>query len=62
MDSNKVMHEARGTFTAMNALRALKLAGVANEPLKKIVLKWGCNLLDLGLWKISHFDAGKRLR
>jgi hypothetical protein len=29
------MHETRGTFMAMNVLRALMLAGVANEPLKQ---------------------------
>jgi hypothetical protein len=45
MDSTKRVHEARGSF----ALRVPKLVGVANEPLKKTVLKWGRNLLDLRL-------------
>ena len=45
MDSTKRVHEARGSF----ALRVSKLVGVANEPLKKTVLKWGRNLLDLRL-------------
>jgi hypothetical protein len=50
----------RADFSVVvNFLRMSKLACVANEPLKKMVLKWGRNLLDLGLAveDFPHFDA-----